>query len=144
MNLAIPLRTAIVGASSIIAELTAYQDSYPVFTRRTVPTDAPYPMIVVSSDVLLGEEDGINDERPVPVRDIAVYGQNDTPANYRKVETIAYALRTLFHRKPGIIIVPGWSVTQILARGPMPAPTDDDQTVGRVVELTIRLYRKNP
>lgn len=140
-DLAIPLRTALVGSAGITAKLPAYNGSYPVFTRRPAPSEAPYPMIMVSPDISLVDEDGIRDLRPVQTRDIAVYGLNDTTVKYRDVEDIGYLIRELFHRQRDAITVSGWHVVAITARGPFVAPTDDDATVGRVVSLTIALAR---
>ena len=142
-DLAAPLRAALVGAGSVIALLPTYAGSYPVFTRRPAPVDAPFPMILVSPDISLTDGDGIDDQRPVVERDIAVYGENDTAEKYRDVEALAYAVRDLFHRQRGAITVTGWGVVQIIARGPHPAPVDDNQTVGRLVALTIELAKKN-
>lgn len=141
MDLATPIRSALIGASSVTGELTAYKGSFPIFTRRPVPEDAPFPMVVVSSGFQAGEQDGINDQRPVLVRDVLVYGRNDIAEKYRQVETIAFAVRELFHRQRDSIAVSGWSVVDVLASGPSPAPTDDEQTAGRLVELTVRLAR---
>lgn len=140
-ELAAPIRAALVAEADITGELAAYKGSYPIFTRRPAPADAPYPMILVSSDITATDVDGIADYRPVQVRDIAVYGKNDTAEHYRQVEDIARAVRELFHRQSDAIAVSGWGVTQITASGPRPAPTDDEQTVGRVVELTVQLYK---
>lgn len=140
-DLAMPLRKAIVEEASIAGLLGAYQDSKPVFTRRPTPTDADYPVIVISPDISLSDNDGVNDFRPIQVRDISVYGQNDTAAHYRTVEQIAYAVREFFHSNRQAIVVSGWHVVDINATGPIPTPTDDDQTVGRMVSLTIQLAR---
>lgn len=140
-DLAVPIRTAVVGEASIASLLGAFKGSKPVFTRRPTPTDATYPIIVISPDISLSDNDGINDYRPVQVRDIVIYGQNDTVEHYRKVEAIAYAVRDFFHSNRQAILVPGWSVVDINCIGPIPAPTDDDQTVGRLVSLTIQLAR---
>lgn len=137
------LRTAIIGASAITTELDAYAGSFPVFTRRPVPDDAPGVVIIVSPDITQSDEDGLSDARPVIIRDISAYGPNDAPANYRKVERIGYALRALFHRLPASISVSGWGVARIEVQGPIPAPTDDEQTVGRMVTLAIRLATLN-
>lgn len=134
-----PIRAALLASSSITARLPAYKGSLAIFTRRPVPADAPYPMIVVSPDITVTDEDGLSDMRPLIERDVAVYGRNDTAEKYRTVEELAYNVRTLFHRQRHVLTVSGWSTAQIIARGPRPAPVDDDQTVGRVVTLTIRL-----
>src|SRR5688572_16505570 len=128
-DLSIPLREALVAAASVTSQLPAYQGSYPVFTRRPVDAVAPYPMIVVSPDITKTDQDGIDDQRPVIVRDISVYGLNDTPAKYRTVETLARAVHDLFHRNRLAITVSGWAVVAITATGPIPAPVDDDATV---------------
>lgn len=134
------LRAVLVGASSVTSNLTAYESSYPVFTRRPVPTDAPMPQIVISPDVILADEDLINQQIPYAVRDIAVYGRNDTHANYVKVQTIAYAIRDLFHRAPRFTLTPsGWNVIDVTAAGPFPAPTDDEKLVARIVSVKVRL-----
>lgn len=142
-DVAAPIRTALLGYAAVASELPAYEDSKPIFTRRPAPTDVTYPLIMVSPDIAQTNEDGVNDFRAVIIRDVAVYGLNEPAANYRQVERIAYAARDLFHRNRDAITVSGWSVTDIVVSGPRPAPSDDQQTVGRLVELTIRLARKN-
>lgn len=141
-DLSVPLRDALIGNAAITSQLPAYKGSFPIFTRRPAPTDITYPIIMISPDVTIDDEDGINDFRPIQVRDVVVYGQNDTPAKYRVVEVLGYAIREMFHSTRLSIVVPSFTVTLITARGPMPAPTDDDQTVARIVSLTIRLARK--
>lgn len=138
-DLAAPIRVALLADASITSLLPVYLGSRTVFTRRPAPTDAPYPMILVSPDISVSDADGINDLRPVAERDVSIYGENDTAAKYRDVETLARAVRTLFHRQRHALSVGGWSVSQIVVRGPRPAPVDDMQTVGRVVTLTISL-----
>lgn len=139
MDLSAPIRTAIIGESSITSLLTAYKSSWPVFTRRPAPNDATLPIILISPDIAVTDEDGVSDFRPIIVRDISVYGRNDEADQYRAVEQIGYALRNLFHRQRSALTVSGWTVMQIIAAGPMPAPVDDEQSVGRLVELTVHL-----
>lgn len=141
MNVSEPIRSAIIANGTITSLLTAYAGSFPVFTRRPVPADAPYPMIIISDDVSIGDEDGINDYRLVVVRDVAVYGLNEPHTNYRNVETIGYELRNMFHRIKDAIIVSGYGVIDIIASGPRSAPADSDNEVGRLVTLTIRLSK---
>ena len=142
MDLSIPLRDALVGSVTITGNLSAYLGSYPVFTRLPVPDDAPSPLVVVSPGMSLGEEDGIKDDRPLLSRDILIYGDNDTPAKYNTVEEIAFAVRDLFHRQRTALTVAGWTVVRITAAPPRPAPVDDEQTVGRLVELSVLLARQ--
>lgn len=138
-DLAAPIRAALAGAASVTGLLPAYAGAYPIFTRRPAPADAPYPMIMVSPDISVVDRDGVNSLQPISQRDVAVYGQNNTAAHYRDVEAIAYAIRALFHRKWRALTVPGWKVVALTALGPIPAPTDDEQTVARLVTLTIAL-----
>lgn len=137
-NLAIPLRTAIVSDAAITALLPAFLGSYPVFTRRPVPDTAPYPMIVVTEDIGVSDNDGVNDFRPSYTRAILVYSTNDTPENSRKATSIGLLVRDLFHRQKNAIVVTGWTVTQILATGPAPTFADD-QNLGVAVTLAIQL-----
>lgn len=140
-NLAVPLRAALVGAHDIMGYLQVYKDSWPVFTRRPAPSDAPYPMIMISPDITVSDQDGINDMRPIQERDVTVFGLNNTRDNYRNLEDIGYMIRSLFHRQRSAITVSGWHVVSITARGPYAAPTDDDKTIARVVPLTVSLAR---
>lgn len=142
-DLAAPLRTALIAEAGITTNLSAYKGSFPVFTRRPAPVDAPFPMILVSPDVAKTDRDGINDWQPIITRDVTVYGQNSTSAKYRTVEDIAFAIHDLFHGQRNAISVSDWHVIQIRARGPIPAPVDDDQTVARMVMLEIQLAQQN-
>lgn len=138
-DLAVPLRAAIIDDSDIAPLLATYSGAPACFTRRPVPSNATYPLVVISPDITSTDEDILAGERPVVVRDIAIYGQNDTVAQYRTVEEIGYLTRALFHRRKDVLSISGYRVIDIVAQGPMPAPTDDEQTVGRLVTLTIRL-----
>lgn len=140
MDLTEPIRNAIIGETGITSLLQAYQNGWPVFTRRPIPEDAPSIVIIVSPDITVdGIEDGVSDDRPIIVRDISVYGPNDTAASYRKVELICSRLRTLFHARRTAITVPSWAVVQITVNGPQPAPVDDEENVGRLVSLNVQL-----
>lgn len=138
------LRAAIIANSAIVAMLPAYKGSYTVFTKIPVPADTLYPMIVVSPDMGVYENDGVNFFLPTATRTVTVYGANDTAVHYRAVDTLAYLIRNMFHRqKNSIGTVPSWYVVQITAVGPEPAPTDDqNQTEGRVVTLSIQLAQQ--
>jgi hypothetical protein len=143
LDLSTPIRNAIIAETSITSMLDAYKASFPVFTRVPAPDDAPYPMIIAHAQFGGGDEDGVNDLRPIVVRDVSVYGQNDSAEHYRATEALAFNVWELFHRQHNVITVTGWSVTDVRAQLPRPAPTDDEKTVARRVQLTIRLARKN-
>lgn len=136
------LRAAIIAASSVTDELPAWFDGFPVHTRRPVPADTPTPFIAISPDVSnVDTLEQLSSQAPEIIRDIGVYAEQATAADYRKVERIAYAIRDLFHRTRRAITVSGYTVKQILATGPIPAPVDDDADVGRIVTLTIQLVK---
>lgn len=141
MNLSQGLRDLILADPAITALLSPYNGSFAVFTRRPVPEDAKFPMIVISTDVTVNNEDGISYHGPVAVRDIMVYGLNENATQYRDIETLGYALRELFHRTTTPIPVDGYHVIDVQASGPRIAPADNDNEIGRMVELTIRMAK---
>lgn len=137
LNLKRALRDAIIGNAAIVALLGKQASKPSVFTRKPVPANALEPMITIEQ-ATRGDEDGINDFRPVVSIDLIVYGQQ--PVMYRKVEEIAEMLYVFFHGCPrGTLDVTGYSVTRITCIGPSPAPTDDETEVARAVTLTARL-----
>lgn len=145
-DLAPAIRAALLAEPDVVSILPAYLSSFPIFTRRPVPESAPYPMIVVSSDVSVMDEDGVADLRPIVVKDVAIYGLNDTPEHYRAVESLAQIVRTLFHRRKPFTSVGVWSIIDFVASGPRVAPVEaiasaggSEPLTGRVVSLTIRL-----
>lgn len=138
-DLSEPIRTAIISNVGITALLGQYVGAPAVFTRRPAPAVLTYPAVMISPDVANTDEDGLTDDRPVVVRDITVYGQNDTPEKYRVIEALGYALRQLFHRQKRALQIDGFRVIDLVVSGPIPAPVDDEQTVGRIVTLTVRL-----
>lgn len=143
MNLGAPLRSAIINAPSISGQLAQWQGEPAVFTRRPVPDKAPYPMVAISPDITVVEQDALVSRRPIVTRDLVLYGRQ--PDDYRLIEALGWPLRDLFHRNRFAIEPPaGYRVIEIIARGPMPAPTDDAKTVGRLVSLTISLERTLP
>lgn len=148
LDMSAPIRTALIQAAGIGDELGVYQDEPAVFTRRPVPDEATaFPQIIVNPDASLTDEDGLTSERPVCLRDIGIYGRKGRPGSAddqtRLVEALGFRTRALFHRQRFSIVPDGYSVVDIRAGGPVPAPVDDDATVGRLVSLTIRL-RRNP
>lgn len=144
-DLAIPIRTAILGNAAIMNLMPTYVNGDAVFSRRPVPLDAPFPMIVINPDISDRDKGGLNDQRLSIMRDVAVYGKNDSAENYRAAEAVAFAVRSLFHRNRQAISVPGWSVVQIWARGPFETPVrQPDQNLARAVELTIELNAVMP
>jgi hypothetical protein len=112
-----------------------------IHTRRPVPSDATYPMLVVAPEAAISDEDGLTNDRPVIVRDVVAYGHQ--PDQLRDVERLGYAVRRLFHRVDRHLFpVSGYNVLDVVAQGPTSAPTDDETKAGRRVQLTIRLHRQ--
>jgi len=141
-----PIRQYILNDVTISNLLPAYQGSKTVFTRRPVPPDASYPMIVISSLVSDLENDFVScGGRHISTYDIVVYSTNDDSTNYRTVEQIAYRLATIFHRIPryALSMPSGSSLIQTTVLGPFPAPTDDTVKVARVVSLNIEYHLEN-
>lgn len=134
------LRAAVVAVAAITDQLGAFNDAPSVHTRRPVPAEATYPMVVIGPVITRGDEDGVNDFRPVVVIDITTYGEQ--PTHYREVETIADAIYSLFHRQRHAFTVANWSVIDVRCTGPASAQADSESRIGRRVTLTIRLYAK--
>jgi hypothetical protein len=136
------VRAAIIANAAIADELAVYVGAPAVFTKRPIPDDAGYPCVVVEAHAF-ADEDALVEMHPLIDVDVCVYGRNDPQGSeYRAVETVGYNLRNLFHRQRWSIEISGASVTDIRARGPLPAPTDDEKTVGRVVTLQLRLTQE--
>lgn len=139
------LRDAAIGNADLIAELSTWRGEPAVFTRRPVPDDATYPLALINPPATLTDADGLISARPIVVHDIAVYGHKGAPGEpedqTRAVERAAFALRELFHRDRFSVQPDGYSVIDVRVTGPMAAPVDDDQTVGRMVSVTVRLRR---
>lgn len=144
-DLARPLLNALLANASIVEDLPAFNNTVPIFTRRPPPVGAPYPMILISSDIAKQNKDGYDDLRPLITRDVAVYGLNNqggdsSSDHYRLVEDLALRVFALFHRDHMVLVPPdGWVLVDIESIGPIPAPADDDMYVGRIVTLHVQL-----
>lgn len=140
-DLSIPFMDALLANYALVELLPAYNNSVTIFARRPVPADAPYPMVVLSPDLMKLNLDGYDDQRPRITRDIAVYARNDTSRNYRLVEEIAYMIFSQFHHTRLSLVPPdGWMIADVESHGPIPAPTADDEVfVGRVVSIEVLL-----
>lgn len=133
-----PAILAVINAEPTITGLLSTFEGVPaISTRRPVAEGMDYPLIVVTPDVAINDGDALTSVRPIVIRDVIVYGNN--PDDYRTVEQVGYSLRDLFHRKRDSIIPTGYDVIAVTAAGPRPAPTSDDEIIGRVVSLTIQL-----
>jgi hypothetical protein len=145
LDLGPAFREALIDATPISSALSTFNEEPAVFTRRPVPDNAEFPLIIVNPPASISDEDGLVSDRPVWMGDVAVYGAKAAPGSdedqTRIVEQIALRVRTLFHRQKWALPVGGFHVIDIRATGPVPAPVDDDKTVGRIVSLIVRLGR---
>lgn len=141
-NIAADVRTAILGETDITNFLSQWSGAPAVFTRRPVPADAQFPMIVISPDIAHGDWDGLKVRRDAITKDVIVYGRVAAPGSAddhtRRVEAVALLLRELFHRQPRSLGNPSYRVVSINVTGPLIAPTDSDSIVARVVTLIVR------
>jgi hypothetical protein len=134
-------------AAAICASLGEYEGEPGVFAYRPVPEGALDPIILINPDAAIDDQDGLASSRPMVIRDIAIYGRKGPPGEPSDqspiVEAIGYQVRELFHRQRFSVQPEGYSITDIVAAGPVVAPVDDDGEIGRLVTLTVRL-RRNP
>ncbi len=145
LDLAPALRDAIMAIPAVVAEIDEWKGEPAVFTRRPIPADAPAKIILINPDTSITDADGLTSSRPIVVRDILLIGQKGRPGDAgdhtRAIERAAYALREHFHRTKFTVNPEGFSVIDIRATGPVPAPVDDDSDIARLVSLTIRLRK---
>lgn len=141
IDLSANIRTAIVSDIDITALIANYQDSKAIFTRRPVPSDAAYPMIIISPLVSETNLDGLRCKRAILTYDISVYDTNASSVNYRNVEVVGYKLANKFHRMDrfAMSFPSGVSLIKSTARGPFAAPTDDLVKVARVVSVEFEV-----
>ena len=140
------LRDAVIAAPNVTVELATWRNEPAVFTRRPVPEDASDPMVIINPPSAVAFADGLSADRPVVRHDIVVYGAKAAPGSpgdqTRVVERIAFAIRDHLHRNRFSVQADGFHVVDVRAGGPIAAPVDDDQTVGRVVSVSVSLNRR--
>lgn len=136
------IRTAIIAQPDVTNFLSQWNGAPAVFTRRPVPEDATFPMIVISPDITHGDWDGLKARRDTITKDVIIYGRVAAPGSpedhTRRVEAVALLLREVFHRQPRSLVNPSYRVVSINVTGPLIAPTDSDSIVARVVTLIVR------
>lgn len=138
IDLSASIRTRILSVTDITSLLTNYKGSKPIFTRRPAPSDAAYPIIMISPMVGGGiDDDFLKRQRREVTYDLAVYGTNDTAENYRKVEKLGFLIAQVFHRLDHFKFETpeGWQLVRAKSFGPMPAPTDDQKFIGRMISV---------
>lgn len=131
------VRAALIAEPSVAGLLSEWVGEPSVHTILPLPADAT-GRIARIAQMVPGDADKLVARTAIVVVDVFLYGDN--PADYRDVDLCGYNVRELFHRQRGSITPPaGTRIVEIIARGPMPAPTDDETRVGRLVTLTIKL-----
>ena len=98
IDLTIPIRNKILADATITNLLPNYLGSKSVFSRTPVPSDAPYPMIVISPVVSDLRKDFLNKKQIKVTHYIGIWGSNDSPSNYRNVKTLAERVSTILDR----------------------------------------------
>ena len=131
----------ILADAFVQTNLPVYLGALTVFTRRPVLPDAPYPMIVVEPDIVDTDVGGLNFKQLRIIKDINVYGNNETSSQYRVVEQLAYEIFNLFHRNRFSIEIPSWFTARVWCQGPHAVPSDDDMRVGRVISVSTELVQ---
>ena len=139
MDLPAAFYDALTSDSTVKGYLGTYLTTPCVFTKVPVPSEAPFPMLVVMPPASVSDFDYLNAKKLYILQDLIVYGEQDS--DYRDVEALAWYLRNLFHREKDVITVTGWNVMDITVFGPTPAPVSDEKHVARRVELTILLSK---
>lgn len=138
------IRKALIEDDEIAQRLEAWKNEPAAFTRRPVPHDAPDRIAIIDENSI-SDMDGLTSDRPIWQGKIAFYGKKGEPGtpqdDTRKVEQLGDLARELFHRQRFSVQIAGFSVIDIVAGGPVPGPTDDDNEVARIVSLRIRLRR---
>lgn len=141
IDLSAAIRTDIL-ADPLAVDIGDYLSTKALFTRRPAPNDATnFPQVFVSPQINGGQSDFINKPIRDVIYDIAVYGKNGNSVDYRLVEKIAFAIAQKYKRlgRFGITCPTGYSLVKAVGLGPRPAPTDDEETVGRVVSITFTI-----
>jgi hypothetical protein len=132
-----PVRVALLANTAIVSRLGTWAGSSAIFTKRPVPDNVEYPLIIVGPlSGRNGSGDGINDHRPVAILDVIAYGMR--PDHDRLVDEVAELVFSQFHQQRNVVIN-NYNLTQILCEGPFPAPADDEKSIARRVRLNLRL-----
>lgn len=129
------IRAALIADSGIVSLLSMVDGVPAVFTKDPANEPEAMPQIVISADIVHEDMDHLSDLWSIVTRYVRVYGRYQD--HYRDVDSISRQIRSLFHRRRLSIEVSGYHVARVICSGPIPAPTSDDEIVGRVVTLEI-------
>lgn len=146
LDLGPPIRSAILAEGAITTLLGKYKNVAAVFTRRPVPAESETPLVIVNDPAsLIDARSSLAKDSPMIVIDLAIYGNKGAPGSSvdqtRDVQEVGMLIRELFNRNRWALSPSGFHVIDVRAAGPVPAPVDDDNTIGRIVTLTVSLRR---
>lgn len=141
VDLSAPIRTAIIDDTTISGLLSQWNGEPAVFTRRPVPSSAPYPMCAISPNITETDEDWLVTRKPVIQRDVIFYAVADPlGAGVRLAMLAMYRARTLFHENRFAITVPGFHVINVSVQAPINGPVDNpDEHVARGLSILFYL-----
>lgn len=140
IDLSVSIRSFLLADAQLNALIPNYKNSKAIFTRRPLPDDATGLVVIISPLVSSGfDSDYLNRWQRMLTFDVSVYGPNDTPANYLKVQDAGFRIVNIMHRlnKQNFVMPQGWQLVNAKAYGPISAPVDDDKTVGRLVSINF-------
>ena len=137
MATADPLLTGIteliVSNTGITSQLPTY-DSVPAVFSGLVPENAEYPYIVVSGQMESDPWDTKTELGSDETLDVYTYGENLT-----LVEDVARKINTLLHKTTSLSVT-GYSVTLVMASGPIAVPTSE-KVYGRMVTVQVKMQK---
>lgn len=158
-----PIRLAIIGDDALAEGvpdvhrgLAVWKNQPACFTRRPIPREVEYPHAIINPPIDIGDQDTLSAAvdgagnkgsgfREVQTYRIGFYGKKADPGTAadqtRDVEALAHRAHELFHRNKWAVQGEGFRIIDSVASGPIAGPTDDDETVGRIVTLRLRLGR---
>lgn len=140
IDLSAVIRSHLLTIPEFNSIISTYKNSKAAFTRRPVPSDAIYPICIISPIVGGGDSDYLACKIQTITHDVIIYGQNDTSQNYMNVEKVAFAVARSFHRLPPTeLFIQGASLLSVTASNPFPAPTDDNDTVARAITINFEV-----
>ena len=140
MDLTPNIRSFLLADATFVGYLATYLNSKALFTRRPVPTDATYPMGIVSPLVTYREADFVNGKKKFTItHDVMLFDTNDSSTNYRNIQAAADRVRKIMHRldRTAFVMPAGYQLIMCRADEPIPGATDDLIKVSRIVQLTF-------
>lgn len=140
MNVREAIRDRIVNSAPTVALLATYE-SLPAVFSPVKPVDFSWqeePAVLIRVPTQFDDESPFRGARTQALVQVACYAQ--LPANGTDdsaVEEAALAIRQLFRGKG--FVAPDGLTYQAIVSGPIAAPTDSDELVGRLLQLRLNI-----